>query len=83
MLETCLATAAEERKSLAEMSALDSPSAMSSRTSRSRGESSRSHGALVCISELATSGSMTTPPPATVSHVAMKSATSATRSLRR
>src|SRR5690625_5430902 len=66
ILDTCLATAADDSTSFAAMSLLESPCDMSSSTSCSRGVRVASPEREVDINALATVGSMTVPPLATM-----------------
>lgn len=80
----CLATALSLTTSCTAMPALERPSAIRARTSRSRAVS-RSSGSLArrTSSWATTCGSSAVPPTATLRSASMNSSTSATRCLRR
>ena len=83
MLATCLETAPAESTRCSAIWVLLNPRAMSSSTSRSRWVNASSAVRRPVTSNVAISGSMTTPPAATMLRLRRKSATRATRSLRR
>ena len=81
--EVDLATAAVDSTSLPEISLLDSPRDINSKTSVSRGLNAARPEREVDMSALATVGSITVPPPATIVRESKKDATSLMRSLSR
>src|SRR5699024_12640558 len=82
ILDTCLATAAEDSTTFAAMSLFESPCDISSRTSCSRGVHVASPGRAVDLNALATVGPSTVAPLAALARESQHGAAALVRSLR-